>query len=674
MRALAVSMVVAYHLWPGALTGGFVGVDVFFVISGYLMTAHLLGRQPRTGRDLLQFWARRIRRLLPAAFVVLAATAVGSRVLTPSTQWEDNARQIVGSALYVQNWLLAGSSVDYLASDNAPTPVQHFWSLSVEEQFYLGWPVLLLALFAVARKRRHRPAVALRWTVAGVIAVSLAFSVLATAVEPASAYFITPTRIWELAAGGFVATLAPLAATRLPQPATAVLAWTGMAAILLAGSGYSARTPFPGYAALLPVLGTALVVLAGTSRTYSPTGILRLRPVQWLGDASYSIYLWHWPLLVLLPGLFGPGLPSQLAVLALTLVLSALTKTYVEDRFRLSLPSARLLPSYRFAAAGMAVVVLLGGAQLVEVGYRQQLAASQLAAVTQSRKPCIGAAAAAQGFKQCPPDPKAELVPEPALAKKDLPDAYRDGCWAEDDFLDRPVCTYGNGPVRIALVGNSHAGHWLPALQALARRHGWTISTFLVSRCNVTNAPLELGTEARTQNCLDYGDWVMEQTNGGKFDLVITSERQSVPVQGESWGTTRIPAVAGYASYLKQWAKAGTRVLVIKDPPYPGSRISNIPDCLAAHSGNPAACAGTPSSWHWMDPLDEAARKVSLPGISRVDLDKYFCTGGVCPAAIGSVVAYRDGSHITATYASSLAPYLAKPIDKALSAARPGTR
>ncbi|MFD1214151.1 acyltransferase family protein, partial [Arthrobacter sp. GCM10027362] len=205
------SLVFAYHLWPGVLTGGYVGVDVFFVISGYLMTMHLLGKQPRTLPDLLHFWGRRIRRLLPASFLVLAATAVAARLLAPPTQWEDIARQVIGSALYVQNWLLAGSSVDYLAADDAPTPVQHFWSLSLEEQFYLGWPVLLLAVFWAARKLRAEPAAALRWVVLAAIAASLAVSVLATAAEPGSAYFITPARIWELAAGGLVATVAPLA-------------------------------------------------------------------------------------------------------------------------------------------------------------------------------------------------------------------------------------------------------------------------------------------------------------------------------------------------------------------------------------------------------------------------------------------------------------------------------
>jgi hypothetical protein len=215
----------------------------------------------------------------------------------------------------------------------------------------------------------------------------------------------------------------------------------------------------------------------------------------------------------------------------------------------------------------------------------------------------------------------------------------------------------------VALVGNSHAGHWLPTLQKLAERNDWTISTFLVSRCNPTDAPLELDTQEKTDNCLAYGDWVMEQTKGDKFDLVITSERQSVPVQGETWETTEAPAVAGYKSYLSRWAEADTNVVVIKDPLFPGG---SIPDCLAENPGNPGACAGTPEDWYWMDPLEEAAKELSLPNIKTVNMDQYFCEDGVCHAAIGSVVTFFDGSHITATYAKTLAPYLDQALQKLL--------
>ena len=205
LRAVAVVLVLAYHLWPAGVTGGFVGVDVFFVISGFLITAHLLEHPPTRSRDLLEFWGRRVRRLLPAAFLVLAATAIASRIFVPDTRWAANAGEIMASAFYVQNWVLAGNSVDYLAAADPPTPVQHYWSLSVEEQFYVVWPILILAIFWFAAKSRLGPLAVTRVAMLAVVGISLFVSIAATATEPASAYFITPTRVWELAAGGFVA-------------------------------------------------------------------------------------------------------------------------------------------------------------------------------------------------------------------------------------------------------------------------------------------------------------------------------------------------------------------------------------------------------------------------------------------------------------------------------------
>ncbi|HET9852406.1 MAG TPA: acyltransferase, partial [Candidatus Limnocylindrales bacterium] len=277
LRAVAVLMVFAYHLWPDTVRGGFVGVDVFFVISGFLITAHLLEHPPARGRDLLEFWGRRIRRLLPAAFVVLAAIAVASRVLAPETRWGQNAGEIIASALYVENWVLALSSVDYLAAAAAPTPVQHYWSLSVEEQFYLVWPILVLAVAWVASRSGVRLVLAARLAMLAVVAGSLLVSVTATAAEPASAYFITPTRVWELAAGGLIATLPGLGTHRIPGWVPTVAAWVGVLMLLSAGGVISGSTPFPGSAALLPVAGAALVILATARSWASPTGILRWR-------------------------------------------------------------------------------------------------------------------------------------------------------------------------------------------------------------------------------------------------------------------------------------------------------------------------------------------------------------------------------------------------------------
>ncbi|MFT4469802.1 acyltransferase family protein [Arthrobacter sulfonylureivorans] len=668
LRAIAVALVVIYHLWPERLTGGFVGVDVFFVISGFLITSHLIKRPPTNWHDLNAFWARRILRLLPAAFVVLAATAVASRLVAPPTQWGAIAKEIISSALYVQNWVLAGSSVDYLAADNAPTPTQHFWSLSVEEQFYLFWPVLVFGVFWFAGKWRLKARRLLVGAVAAVVALSLMISIAATASEPGSAYFITPTRMWELGVGGLVALSAPALAQRTPDAVRAALAWIGIAAIVSAGALYTGAVPFPGYTALLPVMGTALVIFASAEGKLSPTAVMRIRPVQWLGAVSYSVYLWHWPLIVLLPYASGGDLGwlDKSLILAATLVLAGLSKTFIEDRFRFPSSQKGWASTYRFAAAGMVLLTAVGGAQLVETNHRTSQGQQQLAAMVSDGDPCFGAAALAKGFDECVPDPQSPIVPEPALAKEDKSDAYADGCWSNEPFSDRPVCKYGDGPTKVALVGNSHAGHWLPALQVLAERNDWTISTYLVSMCNPTSVPLQFDTEEKTANCSAYGEWVMDETSRDAFDLIITSERQSVPVQGQSWDGTEEPATDGYRDYLSRWADSGANVLVIKDPPYPGNTVDSIPDCLAENPGSPQECGGTPEAWHWMDPVTTTARELDHSRIHTVNMDRYFCADGSCPAVVGSVVTYFDASHITATYAQTLAPYLEQPILKAL--------
>jgi peptidoglycan/LPS O-acetylase OafA/YrhL len=714
LRAVAVLLVLAYHLWPDRVTGGFVGVDVFFVISGFLITAHLLQHPPRRSRDLLDFWGRRIRRLLPAAFLVLVATAIASRLVAPDTRWAANAGEIIASAFYVENWVLAARSVDYLSALEAPTPVQHYWSLSVEEQFYLVWPILILAIFWFARRSRLGPSPVTRVAMLAVVGVSLYVSVTATASEPASAYFITPTRIWELAAGGFVATLPQLRLWRLPMRVVDGVAWIGLAMVLLAGVMFTSETPFPGQAAILPVSGTALVILAASEGTASPTRLLRVRPIQHLGDTSYSIYLWHWPLIALAPYVVDTITPlDSLAIVAATIGLATLSKIFVEDTFRFA-PSFRpLVPTFRFAVVGMLLLSILGSAQLVEAQLRvdaaiatardlsgvpgEELAAAptpepsrdleliapgstiepaspvapeattQLPDPTPGRNSCVGAGAIVWGFDSCPQDPASQMVPDPVVASTDRSTAYRDGCWNYAPFATRTTCQYGRGSVRVALVGNSHAGMWLPALQVLGKRQGWSITTFLASQCNATDAPLEFASSVNTAGCLDYGDWTLHQTRGKAFDLVITVERQSIRTQGDSWTETAATAYAGYRKYLRAWSAAGTNVLVVRDSPYPGRTLQSVPDCLARHPRNHRACSGTPDEWRSMDPLYAAATDLGLPGISTMDVTPFFCTATVCPAVIGSVVTYFDNSHMTATYARSLAPYVNAEIVAALT-------
>ncbi|TDD63977.1 acyltransferase, partial [Jiangella aurantiaca] len=280
LRAVAVLLVLAYHAGLPLVSGGFVGVDVFFVISGFLITGLILREVESTGRLRLgRFYARRIRRLLPATAVVLAATAALTIVLLPPLRWPAIAGDIAVSATYVVNWRLASESVDYLTAEDAPSPVQHFWSLAVEEQFYLLWPVLIIALVWWHRRRRGAPSLR-RTLLAGlaVVAVpSLAWSVHLTAASPGAAYFVSTTRAWELAAGAALA-IGARRLERLPAWVASALAGGGLAAVGWAALTYDATTPFPGAAALVPVLGTAAVVGGGVASAPTSPGADREVP------------------------------------------------------------------------------------------------------------------------------------------------------------------------------------------------------------------------------------------------------------------------------------------------------------------------------------------------------------------------------------------------------------
>src|SRR5699024_7849567 len=299
LRALAVGIVLLYHLWPDRFNGGFVGVDVFFVISGFLITSHLINTPPRSWSDIARFWARRIRRLLPASLLVLFVVGIATFLVAPQSMWADTGRQISSAAAYVVNWDFAISSVDYLAADNAPSPVQHFWSLSVEEQFYFVWPMIIGLAFLIGTKVGRSKRV-VGFTTLGVFLASFVFSVWYTTADPAMAYFVTPTRMWELATGGLVAVFVVYVR---PQrlPFSSVLGRIGLAVLVASTFLLRAVMPFPGYIALVPVASPALVILADSHGRASVLPLLSLKPVRFLGDISYSVYLWHWPLIVLVP-------------------------------------------------------------------------------------------------------------------------------------------------------------------------------------------------------------------------------------------------------------------------------------------------------------------------------------------------------------------------------------
>jgi peptidoglycan/LPS O-acetylase OafA/YrhL len=672
LRAIAVALVVAYHLAPGALRGGFVGVDAFFVISGFLITSHLLVEEPTTLPRLGAFWGRRIRRLLPAALLVLAVTLVAVRLVAPETQWADTARQDRAAALYLVNWLLAGDAVDYLAAENDPTAVQHFWSLSVEEQFYLVWPLLIGLLLLVARRLRTR------WLVLGgglgaVVAASLAYSVHATAVDPAAAYFVTPTRIWELGIGGLLAVLVvaagPTLGERLSGVGSATLGWLGLAGLAWAALAYSDRTPFPGSAALLPVLATALVILAHPTSDdrLGPGRLLAVRPAQWLGGVSYSVYLWHWPLVVLVPVVSGGhlGLLDGAVITVVTLVLAALTKRWVEDPFRTRRWSVRLHRSYLLAAGGMAVVTVAASLQLAEVHQVRQREEAALARALLGDDPCAGPRSLGPQ-RSCPPVSFDDVVPAPVLAAEDRSEAYAEVSGAEDCMARRPDysrrhCVFGDedGDVRVVLFGNSHATQWLPALQVLADQHHWRIDTFVAARCAAADLDQAFADGGATDACRDWVRGTAAQIASMQPDLVVLANRISLHAVGLDLAGS-LPAYAeGYASVVRTIRGADVPVLMVRDTPAPSFQI---PDCVAEHGADYQACDGARADWLPPEPAQQAVADLDDPAVRLVDLTDRICEGEVCHAVTGGVITYFDGSHLTATYSAMLAPYLERPI------------
>lgn len=386
LRAIAVGLVLLYHAGLTWLPGGYVGVDVFFVISGFLITGMLVRQSLQKGRiDLADFYARRIRRILPAATAVLIFIAIVTLVLLPRTRWESIGTEIVGSALYLVNWVFADGT-DYLDAGSAASPLQHFWTLAVEEQFYIVWPALLIGMLWLANrgaKRQSDPDAQsarirrfLQIVVGLVMVPSFIWSIYYTQTHPAPAYFVTTTRLWELAIGAAIAIFL-VYLEKIPHRVGYILQGGGLVAILAAGIFFTDATAFPGYAALLPTLGAAGVIIGGMSgrATQGFAVVLNVRPMRWVGDLSYSLYLWHWPLIIFATYIFDGKLPVWIGLLVVVLAIipSWLSYRYIEQPFRdwqrlkeKSASALRAGASLMVATAACGLIVLLSSHLLVQ--------------------------------------------------------------------------------------------------------------------------------------------------------------------------------------------------------------------------------------------------------------------------------------------------------------------
>lgn len=653
LRAIAVVSVLLFHFWPNHLTGGYVGVDVFFVISGFLITSHLLRKPPVTKKALADFWARRIKRLIPAATVVLFFTVIATLIWLPDTMVQRTLQEAAAAAVYGENWMLAVQATDYLASTDAPTPIQHYWSLSIEEQYYVFWPLLIGMVFLIGR--RFLTSSKILVIVMGLIfTASLACSIYLTGEDAAAAYFVTPTRVWELTIGGIVAFLAMRVTA--PSHFAVPLAWLGLAMIAAAVVLFTKQIPFPGYTALLPTLGTALVILAASDgMKWSPRRLLEWKPMQFMGDISYSVYLWHWPVVAIAPFALGSEYLvwwQKILFILIVIGVAYLTKIFVEDPVRSSKVLMKTnLRTYVYGVASIAVIVVLslGIVGINEVRAEQARDRLQKELISGS---CIGAAAMREAACD---GVEVETLMTPTEAKNDKSVLYEDDCWSNKPFTRQTVCTYGDvdSDIKVALVGNSHAGMWFSALDEIAKKEGWRLDTYLVSECYTVSMPLDFSTETLTTNCLDWNDWAVKTIARGGYNTAIMSNRTNVMLKDVSEKQQHSQRVAGYQNTIDTLLEASVKVFVIRDGP---ESARNVPDCLAENNNDGSKCTGSRSKVLMVDPLYDAASNYKAPYVKALDLSNRFCDEVTCYVVIGGLIAYFDYGHISNTYAKTLVP------------------
>jgi len=645
LRAIAVLLVVLNHAGIPGLSGGYVGVDVFFVISGFVISRGLLERLRQTGRvDLPRFYADRARRILPASLTVILLTAAAAFVLVSPLRLRAILGDAVAAALYVPNLRFALEKTDYLAG-TAPSPFQHFWSLGAEEQFYLFWPVLLLGAFLLSGRRMPRLAL----LVAALALTSFAACLMLTQAAQPWAFFSLPSRAWELMAGALLALL-PMPRLR----AAPALGWLGLGAILASAVLFTEETVYPGWLALVPVLGAALVIGFGAQASRGAVGrVLGIRPLVFVGAISYSLYLVHWPLLVLAHEQTGLGAPLPLGLgivlAAASVPLAYLLFRFVEARFR----QRRGTPRRALLRSGVATVTVL--AVLLGAG-------PAVAMIPLSTNRAVSATVAAPRPHATPFVPS-NVTPALADATADTGELYSDGCQQGMAHSEVLSCSFGdpNAQTVIALFGDSHAGRWFPALKDAAARLGARLETFTKSRCR------SVDTEAAwsdTQNagCTQWRTDVLARLRAQPPTVIVLANHLG-PTVGRGFETEKADWERGFTRSIDQ-LPSSSRVITLADTP---EFASSPVLCLSAHLGDAERCA-VPRAQAFNRAIAAADVAVSERlGTGHIDLTDFFCDARDCPPIIGRTLVYSDEHHMTASYSALLGRPLAEALRRQLT-------
>ncbi|CAN5425664.1 SGNH hydrolase domain-containing protein [soil metagenome] len=698
LRAVAVVLVLLYHARFDFMSGGFIGVDVFFVLSGFLITSLLLRELASTGTvSLASFWARRARRLLPASGLVVIATLVASRWLLDGLSQGDLARDAIAASTFVANFRFLNVGTDYLAEGRAASPLLHFWSLAVEEQYYLVWPGLMLLLVRYARLARRSLVAVLGLMWIG----SLVLCVQSTHSEPVWAFFMLPARAWELLSGALIAVVGGTLWKRAER-VRAILGCAGLGVIIGAAMAYDKTTSFPGLAAVVPVVGTVAVINAGVVAG-GPGQFLCARPLQWIGARSYAIYLWHFPVLLLAEAKFGPlTVLERVGLLLGSVALAAVSYMLIENPVRFAPKLVASPPRSLVMGACIAVVGIVGATLLLHNPPR--LATDEIAVVptfatvpastavptttpssstlppltTMPRPPVADAShdnppelapliAANSGLleeavtvRKVP----ANLNPSLGQAKNDLPQVYADKCILDVGVSEPKQCVYGDpaGSLTIVLFGDSHAAQWMPAIDQIASAKGWRLIVHAKKAC--PSAEIPTIKDPDHTDCAAWRASVIASMEALHPDLVVMSgyRYQAAPgTEGRSpdrvWRDGVDLTVAKLQPFTPHILLLGDSSTPVQLVPYClANNLTNVPNCMASREE-----AVRPTR---LQVEREVAAKYNIDFIPTSD---WTCTDTACPLIVGNVLMYRDDSHLTATAAEFLAPYVELALVHALT-------
>ncbi|MEU0267867.1 acyltransferase family protein [Nocardioides sp. NPDC006303] len=658
LRAVAVGLVVAAHAGVPHTEGGFVGVDVFFVLSGFLITTLLLREADTSGTvSIPQFYARRARRILPAATLVILVVLAYAAWQLPTTRLTDAAADGTWAAFFLANVHFAAEGVQYF-QPSEPSPFQHYWSLSVEEQFYLVWPIL--ALLLIPRLGRKGFTI-----VAAVIAIaSLAWSVYATAENPTAAYFSTPARAYELAAGALLACWGG----RLKGAAGVAAGLGGSAAILVSTVVFSEATPFPGWQALVPTLGTVALLASGAN---APTAkLLAIKPLRYVGDISYSLYLWHWPLIVLAPEFLhlGNAALEMTVAVAAALLLSALSHRFIELPFqRKQVPV--LSHGLRSLALWPAALVLAAGSGWLTTGYaayaEKERAAEAQAWFAANEVP--DTAAETGGPPQVQRELRAALdiadrggpIPPAVLGEEITEDRWQKtygDCYANYGDTRGADCTLGDTDAKktVAVVGDSHAGMWLTAFDDLGKENGFRVVPVVKVGC--APYPVQHRGKKMTQaECDDFRDWSADRLERLDPDTIVSTARGQLFMPKQYDGMDRDEQWSrAVRSTVEAYREISRKVVVLGDVP----AVDHDPaDCISAPEADQSSCLSDPDSRETSsNELTEAALEGTKA--AYVDTQRFVCAEDRCPLVVGEKVTYYDNSHLTESWVRHVTPRL----------------